>query len=981
MVTHIRNRQNGRAPVSVAAFLFRMSPTRETRAECRTLVEKYKAVAANYVDNSILLEKAIAITPPPRYETLAGHPLLPPGIPADFPYGQMGTGFRLYRDLIEEPDAAEHAVIITSVKGIDNPGDLVVESETSLLLVSNVVGNVLMCVVLRAKTPDNVRRLWPNMIQDAPEDISMNREDCIGFLARLIGYNKYVVGWKVEADLTALGIAIPAIQVIDLAHEPVVMDTLLLREDLAAPLDITHLALPRAVWDASQNHINIRFFGGKDIRDPFFDNRCVLTFWRKFGNRIIQNRVTRYRADLLAWAQTYVGSGRALEAVALIRDVPFAPLLPREDELQLPCGINPVKDVGNVLYSHGYRNEHEFYDRMMERTSNADGSPLFNLENLQLIIDSCNIIELEIGNKPIVDNREFAPVLANLQEGTYDWSIMLAENEKTPLKNGIAFAEDLPGMLSEYEEGPIKIYQKFSVTDDPEHQMSSEVEAVSDIAQVCAKSREQCHRLFLKDFTGHYKGPPSSTAVLAPPIFKTPTAAVPPSSSATRMPPGQPRMPRQPSGLPPQSGFQFSRARIPIPPFTRLPSPFIPLSPRVPASSGIPLSEQWQAHEQSRSFLELERTPEGMAPVLRNVVTRTIVQTVRVRSRSEERRSYVSRTDPIFPVPPARTPLPSPTLAITHESRTTFIEPSRSVPTQPGAQISRGSSSSTTSENRSSSPYQSPRTTSKTGELKPKTSKKLSVQEYQHKRAVSKPSIEEQESQLRDTCPLLPPLPLTPIPKILDISATPEPLIPSIPVSISPSISMVPDTSSVPPTDASLNPSSIFDLKPGEPPVSTGSPRNRGERIFPSIKELYHLFPSFAATGVLPTPAEVAAYVDNRYPKLTVRALQEEKQKQENVLKLQQLETMKILEEQRIKSIIANAPSAEQLEAARVREMKAEQRRAASYEQNLADKLEYDKRMAQEQKRLEILLAEESVEKLNDKNVKQWPTCELLELI
>ena len=70
------------------------------------------------------------------------------------------------------------------------------------------------------------------------------------YLARLIGYNKYVVGWKIEADLLAMGIALPALQVIDLSQEAVVIDTLLRRErSNVEPLDFTNLSLPEAIWN------------------------------------------------------------------------------------------------------------------------------------------------------------------------------------------------------------------------------------------------------------------------------------------------------------------------------------------------------------------------------------------------------------------------------------------------------------------------------------------------------------------------------------------------------------------------------------------------------------------------------------------------------------------------------------------------------------------------------------------------------------
>ena len=64
-------------------------------------------------------------------------------------------------------------------------------------------------------------------------------------------------------------------------------------------------------------------------------------------------------------------------------------------------------------------------------------------------------------------------------------------------------------MLSEYEDGPIKIYHKFTVAEDPKHQMSSEVEAIPPFAVSNYAHRKNVHNEFFKTFfhSSTYKFP------------------------------------------------------------------------------------------------------------------------------------------------------------------------------------------------------------------------------------------------------------------------------------------------------------------------------------------------------------------------------------------------------------------------------------------------------------------------------------------
>ena len=49
--------------------------------------------------------------------------------------------------------------------------------------------------------------------------------------------------------------------------------------------------------------------------------------WRHFGNSLFRERRSRYKIECLSMAQTYVGAGRLLEAVAIIQNSPRVELL------------------------------------------------------------------------------------------------------------------------------------------------------------------------------------------------------------------------------------------------------------------------------------------------------------------------------------------------------------------------------------------------------------------------------------------------------------------------------------------------------------------------------------------------------------------------------------------------------------------------------------------------------------------------------
>ena len=106
--------------------------------------------AADKMDDLNAVYRATRIPEVPHYELLRPHPLLPHGIPSHFPYAQTRTGFRAYRDFMRTPLDLSQAVMITTVKGIDGSDLSLEQSDISFLIVSNIVGNVLICAIINA---------------------------------------------------------------------------------------------------------------------------------------------------------------------------------------------------------------------------------------------------------------------------------------------------------------------------------------------------------------------------------------------------------------------------------------------------------------------------------------------------------------------------------------------------------------------------------------------------------------------------------------------------------------------------------------------------------------------------------------------------------------------------------------------------------------------------------------------------------------
>ena len=91
----------------------------------------------------------------------------------------------------------------------------------AMVVACNANGQVLVHAVVKP-TAEEARKLHPNNFADSPENCALPLVEILKTLGEFLGYDNLLVGWNVDADLMALHMAIPAIQVVDMSREPMV---------------------------------------------------------------------------------------------------------------------------------------------------------------------------------------------------------------------------------------------------------------------------------------------------------------------------------------------------------------------------------------------------------------------------------------------------------------------------------------------------------------------------------------------------------------------------------------------------------------------------------------------------------------------------------------------------------------------------------------------------------------------------------------
>ena len=216
----------------------------------------------------------------------------------------------------------ESALILTTVKNIVyTMGAQADEQNTRALPNATMVvacyakGQVLVHAVVQ-RTAEESRKLYPNNFADEPKSCALPLIEIWKSLGQMLRFDNLLVGWNVDADLMALHMAVPAIQVVDLAREPAV------RASVEAKMKSAGTRLdPNAIRSQLLNVVGpitgerLKLPMGKtDSRDPLVDDWAIAALWRHFVPDIV-----RERACTLSWmviaGHSWVGMANMLECV------------------------------------------------------------------------------------------------------------------------------------------------------------------------------------------------------------------------------------------------------------------------------------------------------------------------------------------------------------------------------------------------------------------------------------------------------------------------------------------------------------------------------------------------------------------------------------------------------------------------------------------------------------------------------------------
>ena len=137
---------------------------------------------------------------------------------------------------------------------------------------------------------------------------------------------------------------------------------------------------------------------------------------------------------------------------------------------------------------------------------------------------------------------------------------MFTSNDENVLRNGIGYAEELPGILSEYSRGPFKIDNRFSLMEHPHSQMSGEVELYSEVGERVRSAKVSEFNQFVQNFNVHYTGPPPpSTTTLKKSTPKGSTASLTSSTPQKPIPVTSQKLLLLKLNLPPRKYHQKPR--------------------------------------------------------------------------------------------------------------------------------------------------------------------------------------------------------------------------------------------------------------------------------------------------------------------------------------------------------------------------------------------------------------------------------------
>ena len=492
------------------AFVFRVAKDRSSADACSKLMQTCDQLYDQYHGVQVLPPaEAMQVLEPPAYEVTEVDPqggLLLPGIPEKFPLREVGSGSRLLRNYFLYAIPPEKAIIISTIKSFDGVDRNHYKVDCSFFVAMTAKFQVLILAVIRQEDDTESRRLWPNMRADVQPEFAMKKKQIRQYLAEMLGYDTLLVGWKVEADLAAIGLTLPAIQVVDMAAEEIPRQNIMASTRIAGiEKDLTHLKLPEVFALLPEVAINIRYIDREDIRDPLIDAAAITTLWRFFARAIMDSRQSRLRSFSISLMQTYVGNGPLLEEIPVgelrlgkYRSSPF--------EIRLPYGI-PLTD--DQIFPTPLTVD-EIIDNIV--IISGCGSPriedqlaIFDFTRLRNLWDLLDQIAAELTNILTTDFPRWRPHLrAEEEEDTYDWFEFFARGNRRDLADAIAIAEDLPPVIDEWKKGPLGYDRQFTIQFDPFTPDSWTTGAQA------AKDLEKDHQDFVQKFDGHFHRKPGS---------------------------------------------------------------------------------------------------------------------------------------------------------------------------------------------------------------------------------------------------------------------------------------------------------------------------------------------------------------------------------------------------------------------------------------------------------------------------------------
>ena len=185
-----------------------------------------------------------------------------------------------------------------------------------MVVACNAKGQVLVHAVVK-RTGEEARKLHPSNFGDSPKTCAISMVEVSKTLGEFLGYDNLLVGWNMDADLKALHLAIPAIQLVEMAREPMLrasVEGAMKNAGIRLYPNAIRCQLPKLVGAITGEKLKLRM-SKTDIRDPLVDAWAIAALWRHFGPDIVHDRACTLSWNLPA-SHTWVGMANLLECVS-----------------------------------------------------------------------------------------------------------------------------------------------------------------------------------------------------------------------------------------------------------------------------------------------------------------------------------------------------------------------------------------------------------------------------------------------------------------------------------------------------------------------------------------------------------------------------------------------------------------------------------------------------------------------------------------